>query len=158
MRLKRTRALSMAEEEEETLQWVRRKIAKNVETNANIEEHAKITACQAIQTEIKDNLAERSRLKECIEKARTNIKNEEAGLDDLDIQEALATNSLAEIEIRQQKLENARQDSLKTLASILASIKAKRKKIAEHTSSLQKWNQEVLDSKSRLIELEEDLG
>lgn len=152
--LKRTRPLSRAEEEGgDGMEWVRKKILKNVE----IEGNAKITASRAIQNLIKQNMDERLRLNNCINKARGEIENEKAGMADLDIKEAVAENDLTEIDLKMADLESARQESLRTLGIVQASIKTKEEKIAERSHQVSTWNQQVLDSKRQLIELEEDL-
>ena len=150
--LKRTRLLSR-EEEDMDMEWVRKKIWKNVEVEGN----AKITASRKIQHLIKQNMGERSRLNNCIQKARVEIENEKAGMADLDIKEEIAENDLTEIDLKMADLESSRQESLRTLGIVQASIKTKEKKIAERSLQVSTWNQEVLDSKRQLIELEEDL-
>ena len=148
------RTLSGAEEDgDDNMEWVRKKILKNVQDEGN----TKITASRAIQNEIKQNMATRLRLKNCIQKARIEIENEKAGMCDLDVKEAVAENDLTEIDLKMADLKSARQESLRTLGIVQASIKTKEKKIAECFQQVSTWNQEVLDSKRQLIELEEDL-
>ena len=135
------------------MEWVRKKILKNVELEGN----AKINASRVIQNLIKQNMDERSRLNNCILKARVEIENEKADMADLDIKEALVENDLTEIDLKMADLESARQEGLKRLGIVQESIKEKQRKIAEYSQQVSKWNQEVVDSKRQLVELEEDL-
>ena len=101
------------------MEWVRKKILKNVQDEGN----AKITASREIQDQIKQNMATRLRLKNCIQKARIEIENEKAGMADLDVKEAVAENDLTEIDLKMADLKSARQESLRTLGIVQASNK-----------------------------------
>ena len=153
--LKRPRA--EVPDEGENMDWVRTKILKEVDANSKQELQAKFTAAETIKKLIKDNLAERTRLNNSLDAKKKEIEEEKAGMEDLDIKEALCENALHEIGIKMDKLEVAREVRLAKLGLIQGKLLTSKKKIAEDTKQIVEWNQEVLESKTRLVALEGDL-